>query len=500
MNATLRNILYFFCAVLLGKLLGAATTFCTAKSLQPASYGLWITLQLIASYAPILTFGTAETLLKEVPYFIGRGEKRSAIDIEKGVLGSFIISVVLLLILGTGVAWFFSGKPGESYSILIALMVVAAGFGFFFDFFYYRLTAYQRFGWISFLESTKSAIGFMAISSLSYYVGLGGTVLGYLATEIILCLACIILSIKYCGVIWPDFKFSQVFRMIQIGFPITMFWWLFTFQTSVDRLISMYVLGKTATGHYGLGVAITSVMYLLPRIISRVLYPKISMQLGSKADPNRIEKLVILPVHAIGLMSAATIGLALLLAPAVYHRFFPHYNDGLESFQILVIGSFFRLTIGNGANFLIAKDHQKLLILYVVISSITGIVSAALLLRIGMSINGIALSTVLSGAVLSVLVWSSVFAKMGHSRISICRQVFVMFQPFLHMVVLVCALYMVLPGFLRDVGINAFLHVLSLIMAFGLAVFVNPSLRRQVKDIYWQWRPTAMAPPCDVSH
>ena len=110
MTTALNNIIYFFSAGLLAKFIGVFSSFIIAKILQPSDYGIWITLLLIISYAPIISFGTVETLLKKFPYFIGRGEIDKAKEIEKGVLGSIFISAILLLLIGFTFNFFITIK------------------------------------------------------------------------------------------------------------------------------------------------------------------------------------------------------------------------------------------------------------------------------------------------------------------------------------------------------------------------------------------------------
>jgi len=51
---------------------------------------------------------------------------------------------------------------------------------------------------------------------------------------------------------------------VRIGFPITIVWWVLAFQSSTDRLVSAYFLGKTATGYYGLGLSFVAFDYADP--------------------------------------------------------------------------------------------------------------------------------------------------------------------------------------------------------------------------------------------
>jgi hypothetical protein len=72
-------------------------------------------------------------------------------------------------------------------------------------------------------------------------------------------------------------------------------------------------------------------------------------------------------------------------------------------------------TLGNGANYLIAKGRQYELLAMVVISLILNILLAVGFVKIGLDIPGIASSTVLTMGLLSLLVWRKVLYIMGYA-------------------------------------------------------------------------------------
>ncbi len=69
--------------------------------------------------------------------------------------------------------------------------------------------------------------------------------------------------------------------LVRIGFPIMVINLFFILLTSVDRVISIAMLGSTITGYYGLGGTIANLVVLIPYGISRVLFPKMNEKLGS---------------------------------------------------------------------------------------------------------------------------------------------------------------------------------------------------------------------------
>src|SRR6185312_16057880 len=100
-----RNIAFFLTAVVFAKAAGFLQSFVLARALGPADFGVWMTLLLIASYSPIISLGAGETMLKKVPYFLGRNMHEQAREIEGGVLAAAILAAVFLLFLGLAVSF-----------------------------------------------------------------------------------------------------------------------------------------------------------------------------------------------------------------------------------------------------------------------------------------------------------------------------------------------------------------------------------------------------------
>jgi O-antigen/teichoic acid export membrane protein len=131
-NRTLTNILYFFVAVVIAKCIGISKTFFLAKILEPSDYGVWITMLLIISYAPIATFGTMDALLKQFPYFIGKGELARAKEVEDDVLGSVVLSAILVLIVGFTFHFFIKSQSVEFLLPILRVMFITSAFSLFF--------------------------------------------------------------------------------------------------------------------------------------------------------------------------------------------------------------------------------------------------------------------------------------------------------------------------------------------------------------------------------
>ncbi len=485
MNKTLTNIIYFFVAIVLAKFIGGFTTIFLAKILQPADYGVWMTMLLIVSYSPIVCFGTVETLVKQFPYHVGKGDLHSAKEVEDGVLGSIVLSSLLFLLVGFTFHILITIKSLEPFITLVRLIVIASVLGFFIAYFFYRFMAHQNFKSASIIEIVGAISTLFFLIIFSWVWGLKGTAFGFLINELVICICSIFLSHRTCGKVGINFNFKLIWKFIQIGFPISAFWWIFIIQASIDRVISMSMLGKTTTGYYALGVSILSIIILIPQAVNRVLFPKINEKVGENSNEKELFRIIIIPTQILNLILPLIIGILLPISPIIYYKILPKYGPGLASAQILLLWSFFRLMIGNGVNFLIAKNKQNLLVGYVVISLICNVAVSIVLVKYGFNIEGIALSTGVSGALLASLIWKSVFKHMGYSIFNQWKEIFHLYLPFLVFLGLIIFLSMIVPEFLKVSGMISLLHILLLIGLFLTASFAIPALNRRIKELYY---------------
>jgi O-antigen/teichoic acid export membrane protein len=495
MNNTLKNMLYFFSAVVLVKFIGIFTTFFMARILNPSNYGLWLTLLLIASYSTIACFGTVETLIKQFPYYIGKGELENARKIENGVLGSIVLSAILVLIIGFTFTLLITNIQFQYELGQIRLMLITAVLSFFSAFFYYRFAAHQNFKVASFLDAVRAISSFVLLISFSLMWGLKGAIIGCFISELIICIISGILSNQMCGKVGLSFNLSLIWSLIKIGFPITIIWWVFTIHMTVDRIMSMSLLGKVATGYYGLGISIISTLILIPQVVGQVLYPKINEQVGKSVDQRNITLFVIIPTKALSLMLSLSIGILLLLSSTVYHAIFPKYAPGLASAQILLLGSFFICLIRNGVNFLVAINKQGELLIFFLVSIVVVVLGNFILIKLGFNIEGIAISTAFTGALLASLVWKSVFNNLGYSIINQIKNTLSLYMPFFLLIILIGIQKIFIPNLLNQIGMAPLFNVSLFTVLFSLSIFSLPPMSTWSKEIYHLMKTNIKARP-----
>lgn len=370
---------------------------------------------LLSAYAPILAFGTVETLLKRVPFLRGKGDIIAATEVEGGVFTFVLLVCAFLAGIALIVPLVLCSEHLRYYVPLTRLMLIALSFSMLSAFFYYRFQAYNQFYFVSKIVAARSVFVLLFQVLLSYMLGVTGAVIGYLLCEAILCAYSIFLNKTLPRIGALIFKLPVYRMLIATGLPITIVWWTYTVQTTVDRLVSISMLGERATGYYGIGMSIATAYLILPDAVNQVLYPRINRRRGETTKTADLVPLVMGPALILSTILPLVTCVFILAMPIVFTVIVPQYLPGLVTAQMLVVGALFSGLTRGGTNLLISIDRQKILLVFILGCICINLFGNIGFVKIGWNIEGIAVSTAISSGCLAVMVWSATFKSMGFS-------------------------------------------------------------------------------------
>jgi O-antigen/teichoic acid export membrane protein len=492
-NKTASNLFYFSIAVVLVKIIGALTTFIVARVLSPGDFGIWVTLLVVGSFSSIICLGTLESLIKLFPFYTGKGEAAKALNLESGVLGSIVIAAAVLCAAGATFHFFVATGPLVPFIPYIRIMAASSALGVFSAFFYHRFMAHQDFKFVSAIDSMRSVSMFIFIVPFSWFWGLTGAVAAIAFNEAVMLVISFLVNKRTLGSVRPQFKPGQLADLVRIGFPITIIWWTYMFQTTIDRVLSISLLGKDQAGYYGLGASIVSALVLIPMVLGRVLYPKVNEEIGKNAGQTELLSYVIMPAQALAILLPVIIGTIVIAIPDLYRLLFAKYVPGILSAQVLLLGAYFVCLIRSGVNYLVAIDRQNRVLAYAAASLVVNVGLSVALVKLGFGILGISMGMALSGAVLATLLWKSVFKQLGYTFKKQVAGVYNLYLPFL----ICCALIGLAAWAMRPapqafgVLIRSGCAALFLIL-YGLAVATIPPLNSWTKALFGRIKPIIM--------
>ena len=413
MTILFRDVSLFFLAGVTAKGLGVLKAFWLARILDPAEFGIWVFLLLTTSFAPILSLGTVETLMKKVPFFRGKGDLASAREIEEAVFTFMLIVALALFLAGIPARAFLSEGPYQKYALPAQLMLFATSFSLLSAFLFYRLQSYQRFDLASAVTTARSVLVLVCQIPLGYIMGLTGVFVGFLLSEVLVLGCSVFLNTRLPKIATLRFGFSLYGVLIRTGLPITIVWWTYMIQTSVDRIVSMSMLGEAPTGYYGIGMSIALTFLLLPDSINQVLYPSVNKEYGRTMSSRSLSPLVVDPAYMMSIFLPFLACISVVVLPFIFTIIVPKYLPGLVTAQLLVVAALYTGIMRGGTNLLISIDKQWLLLSYIGGAVVTNLCGTIVFVKLGLGIEGIALSTVISSALLNIAVWVSVFRALG---------------------------------------------------------------------------------------
>jgi hypothetical protein len=167
----------------------------------------------------------------------------------------------------------------------------------------------------------------------------------------------------------------------------------------------------------------------------------------------------------------------------------------LASGQILLLLCVFRLTTTNGVNFLIATNRQVRLCLFVIVSLCVGTAAAYASVRLGLGIEGLAASTGVSGLLLALLVWRSVFCGMGFTFRKQVEEIVKLYVPFVLGLSVLGFGILAVPGFLVQASALTIPYALGFAVIFTCALFVLPLTKRWTIEILSLFRRMSLTTP-----
>ena len=283
---------------------------------------MWITLLLLVAYGPIICFGTVETMIKRVPQFRASARYDDVAKLESSVCGSTVLAAGVWL---TGIGIFIYYVTGDLaiHARLIGEMASAVAVSFVTGFFLWRLHAHEDFKLVGVLELARAAFSFLLVVGGCYFWGLTGGVRGYVIQEVFIAVLCAQQTIKRQGPVSASFNVFRIWCAAKEGFPISLSWWMFVIQNSVDRLLIGIWISAYAVGLYGLAISLTNVFAIVPTVVGRVLYPRVNYQMHGGASDSEIASSLLRPTRSLAAAIAMAQALLLLAMPVIYIKILP---------------------------------------------------------------------------------------------------------------------------------------------------------------------------------
>lgn len=462
-DQVLRDIWSYLKQTLFAQLALLAGGLVVARVLGPADYGLWNALQLITLYGTYASLGLLNALNREVPIYRGRGNEEKIARMRNAGLGA---TVGLSVLLGGGIlAYALWNRERFDPSLLVGIIFMAGIVALqqlsgFFDVLFRSANDFATVGRLRLYRTlAEMALAVVLVAALNFL----GRLLAAAATWIFL----IVYAISRNSFpIRPRWDPAEVGRLIRLGLPLMAVEILYGILTSLDRLMIARHLDRTALGYYSVGLMAVTLLFVVPRVVWEILYPRFGERFGETGKSAALEHLILVPLVGMATVMALLLGVVVILLPAGLAVALPRYMAGLDAARAIVCGSFFLALVAGPGNFLHTVTSRQTALLLIYGGGVSlGAAFNWLALSLGYGILGVAVATSLAYGVVATALLFHVLAHF--SRWTQClRRLLGLYTPFGLVVIFLAVIEQWVPT-PRVSGLEALVVLTVKLLAYG---------------------------------
>lgn len=304
-----------------GQIVGLVRGIAVPLMVTPARYGLWRILLLVWQYGVFLHLGSFALLNREIPGLLAVGENERASRMQQVAFwGAMAVSsLVALGLIAFSLTSAAGIDPMQRWALRISALGLVAEQILIYILVDFRVRS--QFGLLSLAGFAKAVAALLFMIPLALVAGVPGLAAGMvLATT----LAAVGFGrrVRFAP---PRFDLRAFCGQALRGIPLSGLPFLNTMISSVGQIVTAVFLGLQATGFYGLGVMIGTVVYAAPRALGTVLYPSYLASYAMVEDTTQTGQNIRRSIQITAVVSTlAVCGAAILIAP-VYRHVFPQY-------------------------------------------------------------------------------------------------------------------------------------------------------------------------------
>ena len=373
--------------------LGMISGFLLRMFLEPYHMGIWQGLNIIKSYSNYTNLGVSKSAAREIAYSRGKGDVERSESLKN--IG-FTFSVITVSVVGIGCILFalFKRNTLDIYVFwgLIAMGVIIVAV---------RMESYivtiLRAKKVFFPESLGKVINAVLYIGLIYLVVKNFKLYGLYAvnTAVILCSIFILIFLSK-----EHFRFflkkEELKHLIKIGIPLVLIGFMFVNLTNIDRIVVIKMLGAEKLGIYSVAIMMGNIIYNVSNMASVVLYPRFQEIYGKNDDKREVYRVMQKIIKLIWFPLIILVLCGVVFLPYLVEILIPKYIAGITSMRILLCGIFFLSLSIFYRNYLVTINKQIISLFICIGVVILNLILNIIFVKIGLSIEGVALATSMS--------------------------------------------------------------------------------------------------------
>jgi O-antigen/teichoic acid export membrane protein len=301
-----------------------------ARCVLPAVLGMYNSIGLVLGYAPFLQLGILNGLNRELPYFVGKGDRQRVNELAAAAQAWALAvgGIVGIALSGVGCWQLAHGEwqlaAGWFTNAILAVLL-------FYNTYYLQMTYrtshdFARLAMSSVIENSVALVLVALVALLNFY----GLCLRALLT------ASVSVTFLYYWRpvrVGPHWNWRHLKHLLVIGAPIFIVGQIYAWWTVLNSTLVLGYKGKEGLGLYAMVLVAGGALELLPAAVGQVIYPRMAEQYGRTGRLGDLIRMSIKPtiLSVLGIIPVIVVGWH-AVGPVI--RFIlPNYVDAIPAIR-----------------------------------------------------------------------------------------------------------------------------------------------------------------------
>ncbi len=334
-SATFKDSSILFVGSAIATVSGFFITLILTRSLDPASFGLFITAMAFSQLvSDIFDAGLSPALISHIPI-------ASDLDRKKIIKASFILRISISLIVGLFV-FLFSSQIGQiifKSEVIDPLIKISAIGIIFTGLINWGQSVFQSHRKFLLSTTSSSLVNIVRLIAMLLFAAIGFKILSglYFVFQFVLIIPLVFILYKInLNFLKEKFETSKVKEIVKFGLPVGIGFAVAAVYTKLDQIMVFNMLGEDQAGYYGLAIRMAASVLLVAYAFNSVIAPRFA-SINSEDFMTYFVKTILVSV---GLSFATLVGI--LISPFLFPLLFGQdFSKSIQPFQILMIGAIF---------------------------------------------------------------------------------------------------------------------------------------------------------------
>lgn len=299
------------------------------RLVAPATLGLFAGIGLVLGYVPLLQLGILNGLNRELPYFVGKGDRQRVRELAAAAQAWALVVGGVACVALIGVAgWYLANgdlwrATGWFTNAILAVCLFYSA---------YLQTTYrtsQDFARLALAGVVQNAAG-LALIALVAMLNFYGLCLRAL---LIGAVGVLILFWSRPVRVGPRWGTQPLKHLLRIGAPIFVVGEVYALWAVVNRTLVLRLAGTEAMGLYSMAILVGAAATMIPTAVSQIVYPRMAEQHGKTESAAGLLRIAVRPMLVTAAVLVPLVAAGWLLAGPAVRLLTPAYVDAVPAIQ-----------------------------------------------------------------------------------------------------------------------------------------------------------------------